>query len=186
MTSPKNSVYQKARANKQIAAYVLVPLIEFEFSFYGSNKPWISQSVKNSAQLHVLYDICSSHGWTTGPIKKFRESELSFKLSNRAFSEIYNLAGPMADDRKDAWAKLLVGRTGKLRYLEKTVISSEDVLSYVSSRKEPISIRELCLALDRLPKSIERHLRILRAKGLVERTEIGFLSSKRVPANSSP
>ncbi len=186
MNTSRNSVYQKAKESKLIAAYVLLPLIEFEFSFYGSNKPWISQSVKNTAQLNVLYKICKAHDWVTGPIKKFRENELSFKLSNKGFSEIYKLAGPLADKNKNVWAKLLVERTGKLRYKEEKIISADDVLRHLKSRRRPVSIREICIALQRLPNSIERHLKNLREAGLVVKNESGFFVNERAPANSSP
>ena len=186
MISSRNSVYLKAITNKQIAAYILLPLIEFEFSFYGSKKPWISQAEKNANQLEALFAICKAHGWVTGPIKKFRKTELSFKLSNKGFSEIYKLAGPMADKGKDSWARLLVERAGKLRYLESDTLSSKDVLAYIRRRKTPLSIRDVCIALKRLPNSIGRHLRILKEKGLVDKTEDGLFFYKRASANSSP
>jgi len=185
MLSSRKSVYHKARLSKLIAAYVLIPLIEFEFSFYGSNKPWISQSIKNTRQLKVLFAICKSHGWVTGPIKRFRKSELSFKLTNKGFSEIYSLAGPLADSDKDAWARLLVGRTGKFRYLEKRVVTSDDVLSYIKSKKKRASTKDICVGMKRLPNSISRHLKKLINSGLVGRDKNGLYYYKRAPANSS-
>lgn len=187
MKSSRVSVYQKALSSKQVAAYVLLPLIEFEFSFYGSKKPWISQSIKNAKQLEALFRICKAHNWVTGPIRAFRKNEASFKLNNKGFGEIYELAGPMADDQKDAWARLLSSRAGKFRYLEEKTISVKDILRFIRKSAKPVSVKEICLAVQRLPNSVSRHLKNLKEAGLVGATEENlFFPYERASANSSP
>src|SRR3989338_3518812 len=108
MNTPSKSVYEKALTSKEVAATILLPLIEFEFAFNGAQKPALTQSESNLNQLKVIFQICKTHGWISTAISKLgNKNEYWFKLSNRGFKEIYEISGHMADKEKDKWAKLL-------------------------------------------------------------------------------
>lgn len=176
------SVYVKAFQNKRIASYLLLPLIEFEFAFNGAQKPAITQSERNKPQLEVLYKICKKHGWISTKISKLgKKNEYWFKITNKGFSEIYRLAGPLADKNKDMWARLLAER--KSNYSKDRNIGLK-LLKTLQTRKE-FTTKELCLRYRRLPYTITRHLRKLERKALIRKTEKGWIiMSAGVSANS--
>ena len=64
---PQNSVYYKALRDKKIAGLMLLPLIEFEFAFNGSQKPAITQSDLNKPQLQVLLTYAAN---TSGQLRE--------------------------------------------------------------------------------------------------------------------
>ena len=180
---PRISVYEKAKKDKKVAAQMLLPLIEFEFAFLGSQKPAITQSSKNLEQLKVLFEICKNHGWISSQkiSKVGNKEEYWFKLSNKGFSEIYKLAGPMADKRKDEWAKLLCERAGKAKERDKK--TKEKILKLLNQRKEMTTI-EICLKLRKLPYTITRHLRKLEKEGKIRKNGNLWTISAGTPANS--
>ena len=99
----KKSVYEISLKNKKVAAFILLPLIEFEFAFNGSQKPSITQSESNLPQLKTLFRICREHEWLSSKkiTKLGNKNEYWFKLSNSGFKEIYEIAGPMTDTNKN-------------------------------------------------------------------------------------
>ena len=179
---PSKSIYEVALKDKKIAAAILLPLIEFEFAFFGSQKPAITQARKNVKQLRVLYQICKQHGWTATKISKLgNKNEFWFKISNKGFKEIYELVGPMADNLKDKWAQLLCKRaesTKKERNIRKKIIK------ILSKEKNGLLTWELCLKLERLPYTVTRHLRLLQKEGLVKKVKDKWVFAS-TPANSS-
>ena len=162
---------------------MLLPLIEFEFAFNGSQKPAITQSELNLPQLKILFEICRKQKWlsTQGITKLGKKNEYWFKISNSAFKEIYEIAGPMADKNKDAWARLLCERANNL---EKNRNCRDEILKLLSKSKNELTTRQICLDLRRLPYTITRHLRILEKKGAIKKTEKGWLFlSASIPAH---
>lgn len=178
---PSKSIYEVALKDKKIAAAILLPLIEFEFAFFGSQKPAITQARKNVKQLRVLYQICKQHGWTSTKISKLgNKNEFWFKISNKGFKEIYELAGPMVDNLKDKWAQLLCKRA-KSTKKERNI--REKIIKILSKEKNGIRTWELCLKLERLPYTVTRHLRLLQKEGLVKKIKDKWMSAS-TPANS--
>ena len=177
MQPSRTSIYRLSLTNKKLAAYMLLPLIEFEFCFFGVHKPWIAQCVRNTEQLRALFMICKNHGWNCGVMKSFRASEVCFKLNNRGFREIYTLAGPMADPKKDEWAKLLCERVEKHRYKEKEIIKTDEIWSIVRDNPKGIKTMEICLKVRRLPSSVGRHLQKLKKDGRISKNPHGWFAS---------
>lgn len=181
---PHNSIYKRAMTNKELASYILLPLIEFEFAFHGAQKPTLTQSELNLRQLEVLFNICKKHSWTASekimPLGK--KNEYYFKLNNRGFKEIYKLAGPMADSIKDKWAKLLYERAeGK----EKNRNMKENILKLLQTSQKSMSTLDICLETRRLPYTVTRHLRNLARVGLIKKTDNGWIFvSANIPTNS--
>ena len=179
---PENSIYEKAKKNKKIAAQILLPLIEFEFAFVGCQKPAITQSAENLQQLQVLFEICKTHGWVSQKISKLgNKSGYWFKLSNRGFAEIYRLAGPMADKKKDEWARLLCERAGN-NSLSRDRKIKEKLLNLLI-KKGRMTTTEICLNLRKLPYTITRHLRQLEKEGKIKKNGKYWVSAG-APANS--
>ena len=177
MNTPSKSVYTRAIDSKEIAATILLPLIEFEFAFNGAQKPAITQSESNLNQLKVLFDICQSHNWTASQkISKLgNKNEYWFKLSNTGFKEIYQIAGPMADKNKDKWALLLCERAGKT---ERSRTVKDEIIRAVKGTNG-LSIYDICLKTRRLPYTVSRHLSDLEKRGLVKRTPSNGWIEKR-------
>lgn len=177
----KKSVYEIAIQNKQIAAMILLPLIEFEFSFFGSKKPILMQGKKNYIQITAIYKICESHRWNSGKLIEFSRGYV-FGLNNNGFKEIYSIAGPMADPEKDKWAKLLIERANKKH--EKTV-KKEEILVLLKSNPNKIwKTKEICIDLRRLPYSITRQLRKLENEKVIRREKGGWVINTIRSANS--
>ena len=170
---PSISVYRKALTNKRVAAYMLLPLIEFEFAFNGAQKPALAQSESNNIQLRAIYRICRNHGWlASSRITKLGNRRDSwFKISNTGFREIYELAGPLSDSNKDKWAKLLCERSDagsdKSRQIRPFIIKA-------LRRDGELTTNDICLRVKRLPYTVTRHLRKLENKGMVRKTETGW------------
>ena len=59
------SVYKEALKDKEIAAKILLPLIEFEFSLIGDEHPSLIQSTENMEQFTEIFRICKAHKWLT-------------------------------------------------------------------------------------------------------------------------
>ncbi len=168
--------------DKKLAANVLLPLIEFEFAFLGSQKPAITQSKENFQQLKILFQICKAHNWVSTKIAKLgKKDEYWFKLSNKGFKEIYELAGPMADKRKDQWAKLLCERA---EATEKDRKISNKIIKLLEENEKGLTTTDLCLKLRRLPYTITRHLRKLKNNGIVTKSGNLWKLSVGAPANS--
>ncbi|RLE59630.1 MAG: hypothetical protein DRJ35_05345 [Thermoprotei archaeon] len=179
---PHNSVYYQAKKDKKLAAQILLPLIEFEFAFLGCQKPAITQTSENLEQLKILFEICEAHGWVSQKITKLgHKNGYWFKLSNRGFREIYQLAGPMADKRKDEWAKLLCERAEK--FYEKDRKTKQKILKLLKEQQKLTTI-EICLQLRKLPYTITRHLRNLEKEGKIKKEGKFWIISAGTPANS--
>ncbi len=181
---PQNSIYKKALESKEFASYALLPLIEFEFAFHGAQKPVLTQSVSNIRQLEVLFEICKKHEWIASkkimPLGK--KNEYYFKLHNKGFKEIYELAGPMADEIKDKWARLLCERAEKT---EKNRMIKGDLLKLLQDSQKEMSTLNICLETRRLPYTVTRHLRTLERMGLIKKTNDGWIFiSASIPTNS--
>ena len=177
MNTPSKSVYEEALASKEIATKILIPLIEFEFSFHGCEKPSLTQAESNLEQLKTIFNICKKHGWTTAKtVKKLgNKNEYWFKITNKGFKEIYEFSGPMADKNKDKWAKLLQERSeGK----EKNRNMKKDLMQILKSKNGSVTTLELSLKTRRLPYTVTRHLRKLEKEGLVEKTESGWIAKR--------
>ena len=181
---PQKSVYEKAKENKEIAASFLLPLIEFEFAFHGSVKPVLTQSELNFRQLEVVFNICKNHGWTSSKkiVQLGNKNEFCFKLSNSGFAEIYSMAGPMADENKDKWAKLLCERSGNLE--EKRKLTTTQILEILQKSDRIMTTLEICLQARRLPNTVVRHLRKLERAELVQKNKNGWFLTASLPANS--
>ena len=177
MNTSSTSVYDRAISSREIAATILLPLIEFEFAFNGAQKPAITQSESNLNQLKVLFGICQSHNWTASQkISKLgNKDEYWFKLNNSGFKEIYQIAGPMADKNKDKWALLLCERAGKT---EKSRFVKDDILRAIKG-SNGLSIYDICLKTRRLPYTVSRHIKNLEKRGLVKKTPINGWIEKR-------
>src|SRR3989338_10229371 len=144
MNTPSKSVYQKSLHSKELAANILLPLIEFEFAFNGAQKPAITQAISNLNQLNVIFQICKKHNWlSTKQITKLgNKDEYWFKITNTAFKEIYEIAGPMADKNKDKWAILLCERANGV---EKNREARNSILSFMKKSKSSLRTIEICL-----------------------------------------
>ncbi|HLC76604.1 MAG TPA: helix-turn-helix domain-containing protein [archaeon] len=162
--------------SKEIAATILLPLIEFEFAFNGAQKPAITQAESNFNQLKVIFGICKTHDWVASQrISKLgNKNEYWFKLSNTGFKEIYSIAGPMADKGKDKWALLLCERAGKT---EKSRLIKDDVLRMIKN-SEGADIYEICLKTRRLPYTVSRHIKNLEKQGLIKKTFSGWVEKR--------
>lgn len=176
MDTPSKSVYQRAIESKEIAATFLLPLIEFEFAFHGAQKPAITQAESNLKQLEKVFAVCQSHYWTASKCisRLGNKNEYWFKLSNTGFKEIYQIAGPMADEQKDKWAQLLCERAGKT---EKSRLVKDDILRTIK-RSGGVDIYDICLKTRRLPYTVSRHLKDLERRGVITKTSNGWVEKR--------
>ncbi len=168
-------VYYECVKNKELAAKVMLLLIEFEFGLLGDDKPILVQSTGNLKQIEAIFNICKTHGWTTTMRMLFKGKNPYFRISMRGFREIYNIAGPFADPRKDRWAQLLLERAGKVGGYRGGEPSTEDkVLDFLKRNPDKRwRIEELCLELRLLPSTVRSALRTLKRLDLVRKNRVG-------------
>ena len=126
ITSDDTSIYQEAFENKEIAAKILIPLIEFEFGFKGLDSPELIQSLGNLRQLERVFQICKNHGWVTSEEIRRKGKNPYFRISKKGFYEIYQIAGPFEDEEQNEWTKLLLERSGKRGGYQKGNIKTEE------------------------------------------------------------
>jgi len=164
-------VYAECLENREIASKVMLSLIEFEFGFVGDDKPTLVQCKNNEQQFKAIFEICRKHGWTTRTEKSFKKGNPYFRMNVRGFQEIYNIAGPFADWKKDLWARLLLERSGKIGGCRKRDAPTETkLLKLIQEFPDKIwKIEELCLELRLLPSSVRAALRILEKKGMIKK-----------------
>lgn len=160
------SVYDRAKRDKNLAASMLLPLIEFEFCFIAEDTPMLVQSKRNETQLKRVHGLCKAHNWCRDIVNK--GDNTGFKLHRSAFREIYSLAGPFADSRKNDWAKLLLEREGMKGGYMGNKISTKDKIVSELKRNEWMSIEDLCLALRLMPSTIRETLRELESTRVVK------------------
>jgi len=169
-----------AEEDETLASLILLPLIEFEFAFNGAQKPSITQSEQNKPQLNVLFEICKKHGWTTSnSIKPLgNKQEYWFKLNNTSFKKIYQKAGPMADPKKDKWAKLLCERS---EGTEKNRNVKKEIIFLLKSSNNGLTTIDICLKTRRLPYTITRHLRGMERAEIITKNGKKWLLSQTSP-----
>jgi len=166
-TLDEKNVYERAKLDRNLAASILLPLIEFEFGFIAEDTPILVQCRRNEAQLKKVHEFCTVHKWCKDIAMK--GDNICFKLHRKAFREVYSIAGPFADSRKNEWAKLLLEREGmKGGYMGNSISTKEKVLTLLRRKKRWTSIEELCLALRLMPSTVRETLRELESTRVVK------------------
>jgi hypothetical protein len=169
------NVYEKALRDKTLAAQILLPLMEFEFSVIGEDSPTLLQATVNKQQLQTIFRICKEHRWVTSSKLRKKGSNFYFRLSRKGFKEIYKIAGPFVDKVKKKWAKLLIERVGKIGGYKKSEKPTEKkILKLLNSKRNKWwSIMEICLKLRILPSTAREGIRNLEKKKLVKKKKVG-------------
>ncbi len=168
------SSYIKALSNKETAAEILLPLIEFEFSFIGEDSPSLVQAYSNKPQLEAIFNFCKRYKWTTSNSLFKKGKNLYFRISKSGFKEIYELAGPFISKQRNEWSKLVIERLGKKGgYMKGKAKTQEKVLNLLKRNKEWISVTDICLDLRLLLNVVRTATRELYNCNLVERKKIG-------------
>lgn len=170
-------VYEDCLRDKELAAKVLLPLIEFEFGLIGDDKPTLVQSKGNIQQIITIFKICREHGWTTSRKLLFKGGNPYFRINVHGFREIYNIAGPFTDPKKDQWAQLLLERAGKVGgYKGREQPTERKVLEILKRNPErKWTIEELCLELRLLPGTVRSALRNLEKSRIIKKIRVGKL-----------
>ena len=151
---------ERAILEKQRAADVLMPLIEFEACFLGDESVKLVQGRQNQSQLEQIYRIAKAHNWATPKgVTQYRTGSFAFSLSKAGFKEIYSLGGPMSDKRKDEWARLLVERAGIKGGCQKGKPSTKWRVVSALNGHPGASVEELCLHLRLQPGVVREALR---------------------------
>ena len=169
------NVYKLAKKDKKVAAQIILPLMEFEFELLGSENPRLIQSFRNKQQFLEIFEICKTHKWTTTqqPLTKKSQNTLMFTLNEKGLREIFELAGPFADEKKNQWIKLLLQRKGKKGGFMKNKKSTEEkVLELLKKSKRWMGVIELCTTLKLLPSTIRKSLKKLVKEGVIKRKKL--------------
>lgn len=179
----KESVYDLAMNDKQTASQILLPLIEFEFGFLGDDSPSLIQSPRNKDQFIQIFNICKKHDWLRTDSYKRRGPNFFFRISKGGFIDIYNRAGPFANQEKRIWASLLVERHGKIGGYKVNLTKTEDrVIDLLNEMRDWMTLKDICLKLRVLPGTVRMGIKQLRDKDLIERKREGkaaYWRSKR-------
>ncbi len=168
------SVYKECVANKELAAKVLLPLIEFEFSLIGDDSPTLVQTKSNLNQLNAVFKICKSHGWTNFKRLRKKGSNFYFRLTNDGLKEIYKIAGPFVNKSRNNWTILITERLRKKGGYMKDLPSTEDkIFKLMKETPKFWKVEDVCLSLRLTPSTIRKAFRKLNKNRLVERKKVG-------------
>lgn len=166
--------YAEALTNKETAAKILLPLIEFEFGFIGEDSPSLVQASSNKPQLEVVFNICKTHKWTTSNRLFAKGQNFYFRISKKGFKEIYELAGPFVNKKRNEWANLIIERLGKKGgYMKGKKKTTEKVLTLLKQNQTWFTVTDICLRLRLLLNVVRTAIRELHTKGLIERKKVG-------------
>ena len=173
-TSDDMGVYEEALSSKNIASKVLLPLIEFEFGFMGLDSPELIQSKEHRKQLERIFAICKKHSWTTFDEIRSKGKNPYFRISKNGFVEIYKIAGPFEDERKNNWANLLLERTGKKGgYMGNKEKTEDKVLDLLEKENKWLSVSDMCLKLRLLPSIVRESVRVLQKSKTLQQKRLG-------------
>jgi len=169
------NVYEKCMEDKKLAANVLLPLIEFEFSLLSDDAPILLQSKENKEQLEAIFKICKKHGWTDfSELKVKRKGYMYFRLTKQGLREIFELAGPFISKKRNEWTKLLLERSGKkggyMRDKEKT---KTKIFNLLKCERKKLTTEDICLKLRLTPSTVREGLRSLLKNGQILRERKG-------------
>jgi len=167
------SIYIKAMKNKKIAAYILLPLMEFEFSIRGEESPMLLQSKINYKQLKTIFEICKKWEWTTTSQLRRKGENLYFRLNKKGLKEIFQIAGPFADPVKNEWIKLLLEKMGKKGGYKRGTKKTEEKVWKILIKYRKLDTETLCFKLRILPGTIREALRNLLKAGKIKKIKEG-------------
>ncbi len=94
--------------------------------------------------------------------------EISFPtLNKKAVREIYEIAGPLANKRKDKWIRLILNRVEKRGGYQGNKIPTTTKIIKLFEKHEYLTVEEICLKLSLLPSTVRKALRKLKRNGVV-------------------
>jgi hypothetical protein len=167
--------------DKNLAAKILLPLIEFEFCFVGDDSPTLVQAQSNAEQLKAVFEICKAHGWTDNKKPLRKGSNLYFRLTKNGLMEIHDRAGRFASESKNAWTTLILERAGKIGGykigMEKTHIRVADLLK---RERDWWTVNQLCLNLRLTPSTVRDAIRLLNEQNLLRKKKLGKTTYWRI------
>ena len=154
---------------------MLLPLIEFEFSFMSSDAPELLQSPKNIILLRTMFRICRAHGWTNFDSLKTKKCNPYFRLNSKGLGYILKIAGPFISEERNEWAKLILERTGVRGGYQIGKPPTELRVKQVMKRypEKEWSVKELCLKLRLTTGSIRAAMRRLQKQKQASRYKKG-------------
>lgn len=105
---PANSLYDQCLTDKQLAADILMVTSELEMGGILQRQPYLQ--MKSKDYVEFVRKVSEKWGWTRYPkvVEINRENwgtTYLVGLNSKALNEIYSLAGPCADEQKDAHYK---------------------------------------------------------------------------------
>ena len=168
-----DGVYSRALQNKKLAAEIMIPLMEFEFSIRGEESPALLQSEINKPQLEAIFKICKRWRWTTTDQLMRKGKNFYFRLNKKAIKEIFQLAGPFADPSKNEWIELIIEKVGKRGGYRKGLKKTEEKVLEVLRKYGELNTEEICLKLRILPGTIRKALRNLIKEGKIKKKKVG-------------
>jgi DNA-binding transcriptional ArsR family regulator len=175
------SVYSEALIDKNLAAKILLPLIEFEFCFMGDDSPTLVQAQSNAEQLKAVFEICKAHGWTDNEKPLTKRSNLYFRLTKKGLMEIHDKAGRFASESKNAWTTLILERAGKIGgYRVGTEKTQTRVERLLKQERNWWTVEQLCLDLRLTPSTVREAIRLLNKQNLVLKKKLGKTTYWRI------
>ena len=166
-------VYQKCLKNKELAANVLLSLIEFEFSLVSDDTPTLLQSHVNKEQLIAVFRICKSHKWTKFKKLKLKGENFYFRLTIDGLKEIYEIAGPFVSKKRNMWTKLITERAGKKGgYMKEMPSTEKRIIDLLQTNHDWWTVEGVCLNLRLTPSTIRKSFRKID-NSFIERKKIG-------------
>lgn len=160
-----------------IAAQVFLVTLEWECDYTGRFSTTSYEAMK------TMLALARKWGWTNATDlhaferkKKGWNRALYFRLTKHGLKEIYELAGPLLDEKKDAKVRHMLYGTGKTCATKKRGVTKQKILWLIQNGNgKEWSVIGLAMRLGLHPRTVQRHLSgdpKKRMKGLIE---LGFV-----------
>jgi DNA-binding transcriptional ArsR family regulator len=153
-------VYELAFKNKLTAAQVFLVTLEWEGDYTGNF------CTTSHEAMEAMLALAKKWEWANTPTllnfkrhKKGWSPMYSFHLTKRGLKEVYELAGPLLDKKKDAKVRHIVYGTRKSTAAGKPWAMKHRILSLMQAEgKNEWSTIELAMRLGLHPRTVQRHL----------------------------
>lgn len=169
------SVYKLAFRDKVVAAQVFLVTLEWEGDYTGNLCTTSKRAMK------IMLALARKWGWANAHtllnFKRYKKGwspMYSFHLTKKGLKEIYELAGPLLDKKKDARVCHMIYGTGKSTAAGKPGVTKQRIFSLMQAGdKSEWSTIELAMQLGLHPRTVQRHLngdhkKQFKMAGLVE------------------
>lgn len=179
----KSSIFGRLFYDDSLAAGAFIVSFDLEFRGISTSEPCLCMTNKYEDFLGFLLDVARKWGWSTSNhlfnvnieyslrrgINATHKKE--FRLKSKSVKEIYNLAGPLADNRKNEFIQFHINRISRDKLFRKLGETRQMILDVL--KNGPNKSTEIQKYVHRRTDVVLDHLRNLEKQNIVSRKRNG-------------